>query len=42
MSLLNTTQSKGDYILVLIWVGWEMREERVTYSITEQQHFAVH
>lgn len=35
MSALNTTQSEGGYILVLIWVGWEMGEERVIYSIKE-------
>lgn len=42
MTLLNATQSKGGYILVFIWVGWEAREERVIYSVKEQQHRAAH
>lgn len=42
MTLLNATQSKGGYILDFIWVGWEAREERVIYSVKEQQHRAAH
>lgn len=30
------------YISLFIWVGWETREERVIYSVKEQQHCAAH